>query len=196
MRFLAALSAILGALAADPASASMAQAEQPAAVSYCHGYGCKQRTTVRFSAADMSRMKAIVAAGAGTAAAEREALGKADQFYEKIAGAQSGTSNDERKGSFGDAYNGAQLDCIDESTNTTTLLKLIESRGWLKHHKVGRPKARGFLLDLRYPHNTAVVIETASGQAWAIDSWIPANAEFPDIMPLSVWLTKGVRGRD
>ena len=69
-------------------------------------------------------------------------------------------------------------------TNTTTLLKLIESRGWLKHHKVGKTKARGFLLDLRYPHNTATVIENDNGEAWAIDSWIPANAEFPDIMPL------------
>ena len=93
-------------------------------------------------------------------------------------------------------YDASQLDCIDESRNTTTLLKLIEERGWLSHHKVGKPKIRGFLLDLRYPHNTATVIEKQSGEAWAIDSWTTANAEFPDIMPLKVWKTKGVLGRD
>ena len=93
-------------------------------------------------------------------------------------------------------YNASQLDCIDESKNTTTLLKLIEKRGWLSHHRVGRPKHRGFLLDLRYPHNTATVIEKDSGEAWAIDSWIPANAAFPDIMPLKIWVTKGVRGQN
>jgi hypothetical protein len=170
--------------------------EQPGSVAYCHGYGCKLRTTVHFSAADMARLKAIVEGGGRSAEAERHALGKADQWYERLAGAQTGTSNDEPKGAFGDAYNPAQLDCIDESTNTTTLLKLIEGRGWLKFHKVGRPSARGFLFDLRYPHNTAVVIVKDTGEAWAIDSWIPANAEFPDIMPLTVWKTKGVRGRD
>jgi len=194
MRF---LTVAAGLLALSGLSAvTVARAEQPDSISYCHGYGCKLRTTIHFSGADMQRLKSIVAAGGSSAKAERMALGKADQWYERISGAQSGTSHDEAKGAFSDAYNAAQLDCIDESTNTTTLLKLIEKRGWLKYHKVGRPSARGLLFDLRYPHNTAVVIETDSREAWVIDSWIPANAEFPDIMPLAVWKTKGVRGQD
>ena len=175
--------------------AAMAE-EPPATIRYCHGYGCKLQPTVTFTSSDMAHLKAIVTAGRASAAAERQALGKADQWYERIAGAATGTSHDGPKGTIGGAFDPSQLDCIDESTNTTTLLKLIESRGWLSHHKVGKPKGRGFLLDLRYPHNTATVIETDTGEAWAIDSWIPANAEFPDIMPLKLWVTKGVRGQD
>jgi hypothetical protein len=194
MRLAMAVAGILALICLSPVEGALA--EEAGSVSYCHGYGCKLRTTVRFGGADMARLKSIVAGGGRSAEAERNALGKADQWYERIAGAQSGTSQDEAKGAFSDAYNAAQLDCIDESTNTTTLLKLIEGRGWLKYHRVGRPSARGLLFDLRYPHNTAVVIEKDSGEAWAIDSWIPANAEFPDIMPLTVWKTKGVRGQD
>ena len=185
---------VLGAMVA--LSVPPAAAAEPASIRYCHGFGCKQTTSVRFTSADMAKLKSIVRAGRSSAEAERKALGKADQWCERRAGAASGTSGDKPKGGFSDAYNASQLDCIDESKNTTTLLKLIEKRGWLSHHRVGRPKHRGYLLDLRYPHNTATVIEKKSGEAWAIDSWIPANAEFPDIMPLKIWVTKGVRGQN
>jgi hypothetical protein len=50
-----------------------------------------------------------------------------------------------------------------------------------------QPRARGFLLDGRYPHATAVVAETGSGAKWAIDSWPRRNAEPPVIQPLSEW---------
>jgi hypothetical protein len=186
---------VLGAIVGLSATSAAAE-EEPAAIRYCHGFGCKMNATVRFSSVDMAELKSIVEAGQSSPEAEREALGKADQWYERLAGAASGTSTDKPKGGFSDVYNPSQLDCIDESRNTTTLLKLIETRGWLSHHKVGKPKVRGFLVDLRYPHNTATVIEKESGEAWAIDSWIPANAEFPDIMPLKIWKTKGVLGRN
>jgi hypothetical protein len=171
-------------------------AETPASLQYCHGFGCKLGTSIHFSAMQMTALRDIVRAGKASPEAERRALGKADQWFERVAGAATGTSGDRPKGAFLDAFDPTQLDCVDESTNTTTLLRLIESRGWLSHHKVGRPKSRGFLVDLRYPHNTATVIERESGEAWAIDSWIPANARFPDIMPLSEWMARGVRGED
>ncbi len=163
---------------------------------YCHGFDCKLRSVVRFSAAEMDRLRSIMRAGRGSAEAERKAIGKASQWYERIAGAATGTSGDRPKGTVLDAFDATQLDCVDESTNTTSLLTLIADRGWMVHHQVGKTKSRGFLVDLRYPHNTATVIEKVTGEAWAIDSWIPANAEFPDIMPVKIWVTKGVRGED
>jgi hypothetical protein len=169
-------------------------AESGATITYCHGYGCTARSRVILSPAEMARLKALVTVGKASPAAEREALGKAQSWYERVVGATLGTGNDKPKGDFQGAYDLSQLDCIDESTNTTAFLKLIESRGWLSQHTVGKPRTRGFLLDGRYPHNTAVVVEKGSKEQWAIDSWIPANGEMPDIKPISVWVKEGRMG--
>ncbi len=169
-------------------------AEAGATIVYCHGYGCTARSRLNLTPVEMAKLKALVTAGRSNPAAERAALGKAQSWYERVAGGVLGTSNDKPKGDFQGAYDLSQLDCIDESTNTTAFLKLIEGRGWLNQHTVGKPKTRGFLLDGRYPHNTAVVIEKGSKEAWAIDSWIPANGEMPDIKPISVWVKEGRMG--
>ena len=79
------------------------------------------------------------------------------------------------------------MDCIDEATNTTSLLLVAQRRGMLKHHRVTTPVARGFFLDGRYPHATAVVKEKASGRAYAVDSWPKANGAKPDILDLDDW---------
>jgi hypothetical protein len=162
-----------------------------AVVAFCHGYSCSIKTPVRLTPKDMAALKAMVAKGRASPAAERKALGSAEQWFEKRAAQFAGTAGDRPKGDFAGAFDPTQLDCIDESTNTTTFLKLIEARGWLVHHTVSRTRARGFLLDGRYPHNTAVVKEKGTGVEWAIDSWIPANGEYPDIKPLSQWLREG-----
>jgi hypothetical protein len=183
--------ALLFLRAAGPAAA----ADAPAEVVVCHGYGCLYRTQVHFDARDMARLRSIVVAGRASATAERNALGKAVQWFEVTVGPLAGTSHDKAKGDVLLVPDPGQEDCIDESTNTTTLLKLIESRGWLAYHRVGATKERGFLLDGRYPHNTATVYDKATGKRWAIDSWTHANGVFPDIMPIEVWVKQGVWGR-
>lgn len=80
-----------------------------------------------------------------------------------------------------------QMDCIDEATNTTSLLLVAEARGMLKHHRVTTPVARGFFLDGRYPHATAVVVEKRSGTAFAIDSWPHPNGAPPNVLRLDNW---------
>lgn len=186
---------ILGlALVLAPADGVVSAAESGATIIYCHGYGCTARSRVNLTPAEMAKLRTLVTAGKTSPAAERQALGKAQSWYERTVGAVLGTSKDKPKGDFQGAYDLSQLDCIDESTNTTAFLKLIESRGWLSQHTVGKPRTRGFFLDRRYPHNTAVVIEKGSGEAWAIDSWIPANGEIPDIKPISIWLKEGRMG--
>ncbi|WP_430512409.1 hypothetical protein [Pannonibacter phragmitetus] len=80
-----------------------------------------------------------------------------------------------------------QMDCIDEASNTTSLLLYAEREGMLRHHSVVSPVARGFLLDGRYPHATAVLREMRSGQAHAIDSWVHDSGKPPVIQPLESW---------
>jgi hypothetical protein len=86
---------------------------------------------------------------------------------------------------------GNQLDCVDESTNSTTYLRMMERDGLLRYHRVGSRAARarsgGFIIG--WPHFTAVIEEIASGEKWAVDSWFRNNGEPPEVVPLSLWRT-------
>ena len=175
------------------AGPAFADAFQPVTIRYCHGYGCKMRSPVTFSRADLANLKRILDSGKASPAAERAAISRADQWYERKAGAATGTSNDGAKDTYELFTPLSEIDCVDETVNTTTLLELVDSRGWLRHHKAGRPANRGFLIDGRYPHNTATIVEKASGKRWVVDSWVRANAEPPDIKPLDVWKREGGR---
>ena len=39
----------------------------------------------------------------------------------------------------------------------------------------------------RLPHNTAILLENKTGEAYAIDSWFHANGELPEVLPLKEW---------
>lgn len=152
----------------------------------CHGYTCRIVTPVRFGPADIATIAGSLAEGVPDGAAEREAISRSVQQFETIVGARTGTASDLPGMQFGKGADD-QMDCIDEATNTTSLLMFLASHGLLRHHKVEEPTARGFFLDGRYPHATAVLTDTASGMKWAIDSWPRANALPPVIMPLKEW---------
>ena len=153
----------------------------------CHGFGCLYTTPVSFSEAELATITAPLRAKFAGPAQERAALARSVQAYEKIVGRRIGTGSD--RGGFevggGDK---SQMDCIDEATNTTSLMLLLESRGALRHHKVMHPVARGFFLDGRYPHATAVLGEKAGGAKWAIDSWPDDNGKPPVVQRLDTWL--------
>lgn len=160
----------------------------------CHGFGCAYTDRVDFTRADRRRLARLLRVGRGSAEAERTALSKAVIWQEKRVGRAIGSSNDIGGLDLKNAGVRGQMDCIDEATNTTSLLLYLEENGLLRHHTVGRPVARGFFIDGRYPHATAVITEKKSGLQWAIDSWRRDNAEAPDVMPLDRWFR--VRSRD
>jgi hypothetical protein len=80
-----------------------------------------------------------------------------------------------------------QMDCLDETANTTSLLVELDRQGLLAYHQVARPQSRGIFFDGRYPHFTAVIAEVKSGIEWAVDPWRHAPGQKPDILPLSQW---------
>jgi hypothetical protein len=104
---------------------------------------------------------------------------------EKIIGEKTGTSGD-RGGNLAGFGQQGQMDCIDESYNTTTYLKLLQRDGLLKFHRVMNRSTR-FGLFAGMPHSTAVIRDVASGQDYAVDSWFFDNGELPVIMPLAHW---------
>ena len=172
---LAAMALSLG-LAAPPAVAD------PYFV-HCYDFRCNSRQEVRFDAAHWARLRALFAPAPADAAAERQAIRRAIAMMERFSGAIAGTAVD-KGGNAQDYELPRQQDCIDESTNTWQYLVALDELGLLRYHAA----------DLKYrrivwftTHWTAAVIERASGERFAVDSWYRDNGELPLIQPLDDW---------
>ncbi|WP_420392614.1 hypothetical protein [Acuticoccus sp.] len=154
----------------------------------CHGFGCRRKTAVVFTSRDVATMRGIVGA-ASSASAERAGIRRLVAWAERRVAPEVGSTRDVGGLDLWNAGERGQMDCIDEATNTTSYLLVAERAGLLRHHRVGRPVSRGYFLDGRYPHATAVVV--AGDAAWAVDSWPHANGVPPDVLPLPVWSARG-----
>lgn len=162
-------------------------------VSVCHAFGCQLKTTMAFTAQDISQMSMLVGEPAN-AEAERAAVARLIAWAETRVAPRVGSANDEGGLDIRNAGTPGQMDCIDEAANTTSYLLVAQHNGLLSHHHVGRPVARGYFLDMRYPHATAVMVD-ASGTPWAVDSWPHPNGVRPDILPLEHWFAGLASGR-
>lgn len=165
----------------------------PARFQVCHGYGCYYRTTVILTPADIKAIAAQFAQNGKTPQGERAAVKKAVAIFEERSTQVIGV-RDEPKMAFGRPGRKGQMDCVDEAANTGSLLYYLKTAGYLKFHDVGRRTFRGLLVDGRYPHWTAVIVEN-NGTKWAVDSWYEPGGGEPDIMPLKEWKKRGVGGK-
>lgn len=157
----------------------------PANFTICYGYGCMTKAKVQISPAGWSKVKAVFKSTPRTPAEERATVAKAIALLEQKVGSATGTDVDE-PGADLFAKNKFQQDCIDETVNTTTYLKLLKRDNLIRFHKIGEAAWRGQFID-RWPHNTAVLVENKTGASWAIDSWFFANGAEPVVVPLKKW---------
>ncbi|HXE69029.1 MAG TPA: hypothetical protein VN523_06695, partial [Hyphomicrobiaceae bacterium] len=157
----------------------------------CHAYGCRMQTAFRFTDTDIGQIKTLMikTRKADTPYEERRAVAYAIGWMEKRTGDVIGTSADRPGMDFSASGDPTQQDCVDEATNTTSYLLILERNGLLKHHTVGTPFSKENLLRgvAGWPHWTAVLKENANGQKWAVDSWIYANGENPAIVEAERW---------
>ncbi|WP_252924055.1 hypothetical protein [Aliihoeflea sp. 40Bstr573] len=158
----------------------------------CHGFDCRNQTTLTFSADEQQRLGALFAKSLD-AAAERQSIAEAVQIFENATTSRLGVA-DKPKSDLSQTGQHGQMDCIDESTNTRTFLRYLQSSGLVKHHEVQTNVTRGVLFDGRYFHATAV-IRDKGGQRWAVDSWYEPAGGAPDVMRLQEWLGRGTLGR-
>jgi hypothetical protein len=174
------------------AAAARANAEER--VSVCFNYGCYSQAEVVYGDEQLAEIAALIAA-ARDAAEERTALGEAVGRLLGWAGKQSPIGAD-RGGNLADAGVPGMMDCIDHSTTTTRLLRVIERHGWLRHHRVLEPALRTTLLV--FLHYSAQIEETdvravdAQGKPparYVVDSWFFDNGHAAAVMPLDVWLS-------
>ncbi len=169
------------------------------AVEVCRAYTCAKKTTFYFHRKDIAELGALMrkVKRSDTPAEERRAIAYAIGKIEIKVGAKLGI-----KDRAGMEYAGSgdmtQQDCVDEATNTTSYLMVLQSSGLIKFHTVEIPFSKGDLLratlegdPIKYwPHWTAVIKEKKTGQKYAVDSWIYEQGENPAVVKVEDWYIK------
>lgn len=155
---------------------------------HCRAYGCAIRDRVSLDKREWNAVRKNFR-GVKTAPAERLAIAKAVGQLERTIGPITNT-NDDLGGTF--RRTGAdQMDCVDESLNTTMYLAMMENDHLLKFHQVRQPAFRTPMATMGngkfWPHFTAVITDNKTDIAWAVDSWARDNGYRADVLPLSDW---------
>ncbi|MBN8453381.1 hypothetical protein [Accumulibacter sp.] len=163
----------------------------------CYNYGCLHEAEVRYTDRQFAQVEAFLAA-AGDAADERDRLSLVIGWLLAWAGEQTAIAAD-RGGNVADDGIDGRMDCIDHSTTTTRLLRMLENRRWLRFHQVLEPVQRTRYLFA--VHFSAQIGETAAattpdGEAgtsrhYVVDSWFRDNGRPAVVMPLPEWLAGG-----
>lgn len=153
---------------------------------HCYGYGCPSHFLVELGKKDYARIDRIFTPRSRTAEQERRRLEIAIGEFERIVGPLTGTDRD-----VGDTFKqtgDGQLDCVDESTNTTIYLDLLRQRGHLRFHDIEQPQIRlPFTGGGYWIHQTAVIRDRESGEKYAVDSWFDDNGQPAYIVPFDAW---------
>lgn len=155
----------------------------PNLLTVCHGNGCLNLSYVTLTPDQWQEVRQVFHPLARSAEEERVRLRSAIAMMEKIVGANTGTSMD-KGGTFNGG--GGQMDCIDESINTTLYLTMFQKYGLMREHRIDDRATRGWFIG-GWPHTTAVLREEGSNRLWAVDSWFLDNGEPPFILRLETW---------
>ena len=151
------------------------------------GFGGKHQDTISVDDAQWNVLHDLFKPPRDTPADERQRIRAAIALMERIAGEQTLTGNDVGKNRR-HPDGGQQMDCLDETANTTTYLLLFQQEGWLHYHEV---MERAFRAPLFFDSNFAALVrEIATGQRYVVDSWFLDNGRPPYVQEMSLWLDK------
>ncbi|NIA71055.1 hypothetical protein HBA54_20865 [Pelagibius litoralis] len=156
------------------------------AFSICHGHGCRLTSDVSLTELEWDPVADIFAEPAASADIERARIAMATAILEEAVGRKTGTHKDQG-GTFNAMSGNHQFDCVDETSNTSVYLTLMAKAGYLKWHKIKGWAGRGLLIDGSWPHQSAVVVELKTGQAYAVDTWFEDNGRPAHVVPLEEW---------
>ncbi len=161
--------------------------------SICYGHTCQYHAELALAEDDWNKVRAIFNPPARSAEEEHEQIRAAIALLETMTGEMTGTSNDKGENFTGMGEDG-QMDCVDEATNSSSYLTMIQADNLLTWHTVDHRVSRG-IGSFQAPHFTAVIREKQGGKYFAVDSWFLDNGEPPFVVPLQVW-KKGWRPGD
>lgn len=161
------------------------QAWADAEVLICYNYGCLDQVRVSYSEARLTEIRQLMAR-AKDDDEERAALATAIGRLYAWAGEQSLIRND-KGGDYADMGEEGRMDCIDHAASTTRLLQLMESRGFLRFHRVVEQARRTRILIMQ--HFSAVIEERQNVPAMPKPEPVPL-VPTPALKP-DEWLLDG-----
>ncbi len=150
---------------------------------HCSDYDCATVQIANFWPREWKKVEAVFKPRAQNAATERQQIATAIMVMERIVGPITGTAGD-----IGDTFKKTgkgQLDCVDESTNTSVYLDLLRQAKLIRFHTLEAPVARAPAF--RWPHQTAVIVDKKTAVPYAVDSWFDDNGKPIHIVPLIQW---------
>ena len=156
----------------------------------CFNYACSAQAEVVYSDKQLRRVGRALAQ-ATDPAAEREALSVTIGRLLKWAGRQSPIAVD-KGGNIADDEVSGKMDCVDHSTTTTRLLRMLEEHDWLQFHHTLEPIVRR--LFVFFEHLSAQIEAWSPAGAdeqaerFVVDSWFVDNGQPAVVMPLASWL--------
>jgi len=153
--------------------------------SICYGHTCQNFAHVSLDKEEWDIIRQFFDPPAGSPQQEREQIRIAVGMLEHIVGKKTGTANDKGENFQGLGLEG-QMDCVDESTNITVYLTMLQGDGLLRWHVVDHRTSRG-ISSFQVPHFTAVIRDIENGIRYAVDSWFLDNGEPPFVLPLTIW---------
>ena len=157
----------------------------PDVFSVCFNHSCQTVETHSITRQEWQRFVVPLQTPGESAEKERDAIARAIAIMEGIVGLKTGTGQDLGENMRG-SFKTGQMDCIDESTNTTTYLYMLEQAGYLKWHSLVDRSTR-FGIFVGMPHTTAVIEDNNTHTRYAVDSWFFDNGMPPAIIKLSAW---------
>lgn len=171
-------------------------------ISVCYNYGCAAEGMVRYTESQLAWVRKAMLL-AKNPQQERDALGPVIGRLYGWAGRQTPIYAD-KGGNYADDAAPGSMDCIDHSTTTTRLLKMLARRGLLRFHEVQEVERRTRLFI--FEHYSAVIEElpprwlprekmrymqeapdAAKPDRYVVDSWFVDNGEAAVILPLDDW---------
>lgn len=161
---------------------------RPVVYPVCYDFTCNTREVVTLSESQWHSLLELFRKPASTPHDERKAIQQGIARMEQLSGFHTPTYRDLARN-----YTGAdddiaelpgQMDCVDESINTDTYLKIFEQRGLLAHHRVVERAYRRAMLN---QHWAGQIEELATGERYVIDSWFFDNGHPPYVVHSAEW---------
>ena len=156
----------------------------------CFNWSCARKKIVTFSAEDMAGVTQQMAQCSGKTLYERlQRIRIGIWQMELLAQKYLPVLGNDRELNEQDRDVDGRTDCVDNTSNTATFLRIFQDISELTGWSVDSPQVRD-LLSITDVHWTAVVLDQQSGGRWSVDSWFRSHGHLPFVLPLSDWIAK------